>query len=82
MGKRGFQPRGAIVRRARDCVCCFVQEHAQGSVEQLREEACEKLQSAAGSLAVRWRGYVQVCGNEGAWATLVAGKPPVLGTID
>ena len=82
MGRRGFQPRGAIVQRDRDCVCCFVQERARGSVEALRDEACAQLADAAAQYTGKWRGYVQVCGNEGAWATLLPGKPPVLGTVD
>jgi hypothetical protein len=81
MGKRGFQPRGAIVQRARGCVCFFVQEHARGTAEKLRDEACMQLSSAAQALSGMWRGYVQVCGNDGAWATLVPGKQPVLGAI-
>jgi len=82
MGKRGFQPRGAIVRRARECVYGFVQEHARGTVEQLRAAACEQLVDAARQQAGHWRGYVQVCGDEGAWATLSPGRAPVLGSID
>jgi hypothetical protein len=82
MGKRGFQPRGAIVRRASSCVCCFQKEHAEGAVEQLRDEACEQLRSATAFHTADWRGYVQVCGKDGAWATLVPGKPPVLGSIE
>ena len=82
MGKRGFQPRGAIVRRARECVYGFVQEHARGTAGQLRDAACVQLEQAARQHAGPWRGYVQVCGNDGAWATLSPGKPPLLGSID
>jgi len=82
MGRRGFQPRGTIVHGARECVCRFVQEHARGTVEQLRHEACEQLAGAARQHARNWRGYVQVCGAEGAWATLSPSRPPVLGTVD
>jgi len=82
MGKRGFQLRSEIVRRAGSCVCSFVREHAQGAVDQLRDAACSQLEEVATGSPGSWRGYVQVCGTEGAWATLVPGKPPVLGSIE
>jgi hypothetical protein len=82
MGVRGFQPRGSTHVRGRSCVCRFVSEHDQGNVEQLRDAACEHLQLAAGNQPGHWRAYVQVCGNDGAWATLAPGKPPRLGSVE
>jgi hypothetical protein len=76
----GFQPRSSEVRDG-CCVRGFVQERADGQVEQLRDTIAEQLPVAACSHIGEWRAFVQVCGKDAAWATLSAGRPVARGSI-
>jgi hypothetical protein len=80
MEQLGFQPRSSGVREG-CCVRGFVQERADGQIEQLRDAIAEKLPVVAFPHIEDWRAYVQVCGNDAAWATLSAGRPAVHGSM-
>ena len=77
--ERGFQAR-TVSEEGRSCTRSFAREHPTGSASDVLGEACEELEAALSSGVHDWKAFVQVSGNESAWATLQAGKPRLLGT--
>jgi hypothetical protein len=64
-----------------DCVRSLVREHSTGAAERVRDETCLKLTTAIAPRVGEWKAFVQVSGQDSAWATLQSGKPPRQGVL-